>query len=89
MSESRWVGWLYQRGHWRKVCAAADIGTCSRLLGEEGQLLGVRSVRQAMTGGAPPRFTPGKGPSLPSGAADDGEEARGSAGGENAAGGAM
>jgi hypothetical protein len=51
-----WVGWLRtrKRGPWEKVCQAATLGECSRLLGEIARRRGVRDRDCIMTGGGYP-----------------------------------
>jgi hypothetical protein len=84
-----YIGWVYLRGHWRKVCASGSLAECSRLLGEHGALLGVPTLRQCLTGGGPPRYVPGKASALPASSGTGARAARGPAGSENAAPAAM
>jgi len=54
----RWVGWVWQRGHWRRVCEAETLAACSRLLGEQARQLGIRDKHTILTAGAVPSIVP-------------------------------
>jgi hypothetical protein len=54
-----WHGWVWRRACWVKVCEAGDIGTCSRLLGEEAKQHGiVNNTFMVMTRGSVPQGAP-------------------------------
>ena len=53
-----WIGWLYQRGRWSRVCEGSTLGACSRHLGPIARERGVLDRATAMTTGGVPGFVP-------------------------------
>jgi hypothetical protein len=51
---SRWVGWCWHRGAWRRVATGESLGECARCLSATADHLGVADKFCVMTTGAPP-----------------------------------
>jgi hypothetical protein len=73
---SQWVGWVWQRGRWHRVCQAETLAACSRQLGEQARRLGVRDWHTMMTGGNVPVVMPARPHRIAQDAADGYEAAR-------------
>jgi hypothetical protein len=79
MSEPRtqWVGWVWQRGRWLRVCEGETLGDCSRRLGEKARRLGIRDKHAIMTTGAVPSIAPLESHRIAQDAFEGAEPARG------------
>jgi hypothetical protein len=56
-----WFGWLYQRGRWKNVCSAGDIGSCARKLHDLADKHKVKDRNTFLTyGRQTPRTVPGE-----------------------------
>jgi hypothetical protein len=53
-----WHGWIWRRGRWHHVCAAATLAEAGRLLLR--LCPGVPCARHGLTAGAPPDWEPGR-----------------------------
>jgi hypothetical protein len=57
-----WFGWLWQKGRWKNVCSARDIGRCARDLHQAADKAKVKDRNTFLTYGCQrPKVTPGSG----------------------------